>query len=832
MDEAKESRPSPEEGMAVHEPADILIIGDQYHETATFEISEGDAPASKCTFPGGVWYVKRFLERSLVGTTTISTYPLPPAPTEDTLAAECIFKKFERHPDKPSDEVVRIRRSEPCHLTAMEMLPPFQNIMPKKVLVIEDMNIRYRAGGFKEWKPLLRQIADNKPKQSGRETPSIAVLLGGELEDLSEIDPKKVENDLWSTLIREHCHRTLVIVNADLLRFMGANISRRLSWERTAQDFVTELQCHPRLKHLAHFSNLIVRLGVTAAIHCFTYEGVSHRRFYYDPTAHDGIFRDVPRDGGVIGNNSVFLACALSEMLADNGATIVEDLDTAIKAAIPACQRLHHFGYPDFECLAETDWPRDSPSHMSLLGTEWLRDWPKPLVFDQDYEGSKQGTDFKDSCPTSQKYIRFAEIQSSVDAWSIVQQTVAGPSMMKLAKQIVFRGIRNCFNLPANYGAGLDKEKDCPRITLLDELSQYHGPIARFGDLTAVDREEIESFRALFNQIKHYITGDELKPLSIAVFGPPGSGKTFVVRQIANRALPEEASSVITINLSQLNSREELCAYLESSLPERRKARANRITKILSNPSSPDLKKEMLDFKDFPLLFFDGFDSDLDGKPLGWLKSFLSPMEEGIFGPVRTREPGPDMAGKYPAGKDPAPLLLLYRSIFVFAGGTKRTYRDFSGEDESLDDEDRLIFEMAKGRDFVSRLRAHINMKGIDRVSSSDTTFVLRRALMLRQHLKNSGLLVLNKFKENEAQIDYSVIHAMLHATTYKHGARSIEAVIDTCTPLDGRIEKASLPSAKLLDMHVNAIELHDSLAEYKANPEDPKPQEQTYRLS
>lgn len=787
---------------------DILLIGDKYHETATLESTEGPTPGADIAFPGGVWYVKKVLDQSPVGRmATVLTYPLPPTSRETAIAAKCTFKKFPRYWEKPGDQVLRIKHSGPCKLKSIKIDPLVWEVPPTPFLIIEDMDICYRKDGCEEWKPLLTKITSEKPPfEDQPPNPRIAVLLGGELPDLSKIDPHKTKDDLWSTLLQDHRDHTIVILSADLLRFMGANISRRISWERTAQDFVTELHCHPRLQPLSRFSHLIVRFGVTGAIHCFRSGGYVYRRLYYDSAAHDGLFRDVSRDGGIIGNNSVFLACVLAELLAsDQSTTPAEKIGAGIKAAIPACQRFHHFGYPE---LPRVIWLLLVPV---VFGKDWLENWPNKAVFDRAYPGSKQGTDFDEAYPTSIRYIKSAEIPLSVPSWSIVKQTAVGSSMMKLAKEIVFRGIRNSLNLPEGHGAN-------------SELSQYHGPIAHFGHLTAVDREEIESFRTVSNLIKHYTTSNELRPLSIAVFGPPGSGKTFAMKQIADQALPGGLASAIAIDLSQLSSLEELCAQLAPALSEEKRqtkdlAGTKRALSYADMEKLPfddrEIAKGLRNLNDFPLIFFDEFDCELNGKRLGWLKSFLSPMEDGAFGSV----------GNVPA-------LLLYRSILVFAGGTKRTYRDFSGEDESLNDEERLLFETAKGPDFASRLRAHINMKGIDRVSSSDTVFLLRRALMLRQHLKDAGLLVKNEFGEKEAQVDYSVIHAMLHATTYKHGARSIKALIESCSPLDGRIEKASLPAPGLLDMHVNSIEFHDSLAEYSPAEDDPKPQEQTYRLS
>jgi hypothetical protein len=69
-------------------------------------------------------------------------------------------------------------------------------------------------------------------------------------------------------------------------------------------------------------------------------------------------------------------------------------------------------------------------------------------------------------------------------------------------------------------------------------------PCARFGKLFTVDRKEIESLRSIRSMIREYIERDKGKrPLSIAVFGPPGSGKSFGIEEIikANIELLAEA---------------------------------------------------------------------------------------------------------------------------------------------------------------------------------------------------------------------------------------------------------------------------------------------------
>jgi hypothetical protein len=77
-------------------------------------------------------------------------------------------------------------------------------------------------------------------------------------------------------------------------------------------------------------------------------------------------------------------------------------------------------------------------------------------------------------------------------------------------------------------------------------------PIAAFGDLETVDRWEIEGFRGISNLLQEYIRKQESKPVSIAVFGPPGSGKSFGVKEIA-RGLTSNLQ-IKTFNLSQFAS--------------------------------------------------------------------------------------------------------------------------------------------------------------------------------------------------------------------------------------------------------------------------------------
>ncbi len=127
-----------------------------------------------------------------------------------------------------------------------------------------------------------------------------------------------------------------------------------------------------------------------------------------------------------------------------------------------------------------------------------------------------------------------------------------------------------------------------------------------------------------------------------------------------------------------------------------------------------------------PLVFWDEFDTTLNGKPLGWLRYFLAPMQDGKFQEGQLNHP-------------------IGRAIFVFAGGTASSMAEF---DKGEADE----FKSAKGPDFVSRLKGYINVLGPNPVKGAgDPYFIIRRAILLRSSLKRSNPQLFEKAAERKA---------------------------------------------------------------------------------
>jgi hypothetical protein len=271
------------------------------------------------------------------------------------------------------------------------------------------------------------------------------------------------------------------------------------------------------------------------------------------------------------------------------------------------------------------------------------------------------------------------------------------------------------------------------------------------GNWLSADRLEIEGVRSVGNAIRDYLgLKNPGTPLCIGVFGPPGAGKSFAVKEVA-KGLGIGKDAQLTFNLSQFESPEELAAAFHQIRDLGLKGKT-------------------------PLVFWDEFDTPCAGKPLGWLRYFLAPMQDGEF---------TEKGRVHPVGG----------GIYVFAGGTRHTFRAFcegAGPDELA----------AKKPDFVSRLRAYIDVRGPNGNPNTleDRLYVIRRAFLLNAYLAIHAPQV--------KAVEPGVLDGLLLVSRYRHGARSMENLVKT-SALAGkdRFELSALPPESLMQMHVPAAE-------------------------
>ena len=281
-------------------------------------------------------------------------------------------------------------------------------------------------------------------------------------------------------------------------------------------------------------------------------------------------------------------------------------------------------------------------------------------------------------------------------------------------------------------------------------------PVETVGAWSSVDRSEIEKMRSMrgimAEYVDAYLAGRPVKrPLSVAVFGPPGAGKSFAVKQVAKALLPGHLE-VLEFNLSQFADEQRL-------------------------PGAFHAARDAMLRQQLPLVFWDEFDTALAGIALGWLRHFLAPMQDGEFAEGEVTHP-------------------LGPAIFVFAGGTSASFAEFADSD---DHETRY----AKKSDFISRLRGSMDVLGPNPAGPADAPVILRRALLLHALLRQS---VPHIFTGDRLNIDEGVLRAFLHADAFRHGARSMEAIVDM-SALTGKAsyERACLPAPSQLTLHVDA---------------------------
>ncbi|MCC6876913.1 MAG: AAA family ATPase [Sandaracinaceae bacterium] len=293
-------------------------------------------------------------------------------------------------------------------------------------------------------------------------------------------------------------------------------------------------------------------------------------------------------------------------------------------------------------------------------------------------------------------------------------------------------------------------EKDPVRDALAKSISKGKGRwdwfVAKFGDAEVPDfGGEIASLLAIRQQVRSYVdehaTRD--KPLNLLVVGPPGAGKSFIVKGLIRSVPGLEKAEVFTVNLTQIRSEQEIFPAFEQLRTERIKGKLG-------------------------VLFFDEFDTSRDGQELGWLSYFLAPMNDGEYAT--------------PGGARP-----LGRCILVFAGGTVRT-RD---ELESWGDDKTR--KARKVPDFASRIHAAHEVVSFDSVEDK-TERRVRLAMLLFSLLK--------KLWPNVRQVDDDLLDALM-GFDYIHGARSVTSVVAS---LQGHgkvlLGRSDLPPDAVLDLH------------------------------
>lgn len=631
-----------------------------------------------------------------------------------------------------------------------------------------------------------------------------------------KVDSSPLLRLITQTSLRD---RTTVVVSGETLRsgFIGSNrppgikLAKKVSWERTIEDFVRAANAG-ELGDLTALRHIVVRLGLEGAIYWkrpddiglqsgdkLGSRGVSNVTILFDERRIEGEYSRSDECGEVPGLTTVFVSGLVRGM--HRRAT--EDLSNGkvvqftpemrdIRFSLQACRRFFDIGFgpstrtiglieklqlPIVQIFGDAPiagCTNDGIHHFAehslrsdvdiseLLESRW-----SILGMHLKHSGDEEpkGENSKDERQTQKRKLVDRRVHNARNA-------------LALGKLIVVRGARRA-------------------------LRERQFPFAEFGRLMVVERREIEGLRSIRNLFHEYVhRPDRRRPLSVAVFGPPGSGKSFGVKQLAEQVVSggQLQPKMYTFNLAQLNSFEQL-------------------TEQLLQVRDASLENAL------PVVFFDEFDAEFENKPLGWLKYFLAPMQDGVF-QHRGRTLG------------------IGKAVFVFAGGIAPSHGRFTSPSfwqkkyGSLTGVDPFV--AAKGPDFHSRLQGFLDVIGInpetvvrvrpesldgsgdsspnieDFIDDEDFSFVVRRAIVMRQILEKmaqSEKAILDI--DNQAYFDEDVLNAFLLCLRYLHGVRSLESIFDMSALHEQReYTKTALPSSSQFQMHVDPTFRHVLLRE------------------
>ncbi|KAH0602159.1 hypothetical protein MHUMG1_01038 [Metarhizium humberi] len=513
--------------------------------------------------------------------------------------------------------------------------------------------------------------------------------------------------------------RVVVVIHANDLRAEGIELSSHLSWEKTSEDFIRQLASNGKLDTLVKCAHLIVLFGCDGVIH---YQGRSMEPpiLYFDSKYAEGEFlQSCSQAGGMIGLSTAFTAGLAKALATDpeskqskESKKFKDCIDMGIKIGFAAARFMAKTGFHiRYGGDGLPDYPL-IPHNIKL--DQYLMDVTIPV------EKISSG------CP-----------------WSILDDIIGAPQ--EIAYNIVNLGTHEAL-------CGI--------------------PIATFKQFKTADRKEIESFRSITNLLQEHWKADQSKPLSIAVFGQPGSGKSFSIMQVAEDAANNRNVKKLPFNLSQFTDVKDLNAAFHL------------------------IRDESL-FGVTPIVLFDEFDTIFEGKKLGWLRYFLAPMQDGQF---------LENGQMHPLGP----------AIFFFIGGTSPTFKDFSkyvdltpeGDSFPRIKDEQSQFTVAKGPDFISRLRGYVDILGPSQVNEEDRMYPIRRAILLRSLLKQRASHPKDKKILN---IDQAVLGAVLSVPKYRHGARSLEMLL-AMSKISGleKFERAALPPEAQLNLHVEAADFMD----------------------
>jgi hypothetical protein len=517
-------------------------------------------------------------------------------------------------------------------------------------------------------------------------------------------------------------------------------------------------------------------------------------KLFMVPGAQPGL-SDFAEHSPIIGVHAL-LTYALIEHLADTPADT--DLAFAIKKGLMRSRRLRSHGYCTPAELFEIE-DAGTKFYINYPCEIWkreLREATDLLLEVQDPDTLQNAGPYEVECK-----VLFPD-EAEVARRSPASLRIFHTMEKQISNELVASPL-NCNRVVADVGQGkevltrlpLDKINDHwininSRQFPLDSFAKEEiGSFAlrqrismQFGNFAMADPTEAAPILDLAQRVRQHVLSNRYNSpekgsvFNFALFGSPGSGKSFLAREIAR--LIDSKGAIFTpdeFNLSQFTEPAQLTRALE----------------VIASKSVG---------AKVPLVLWDEFDSVIDGRRGGWLARFLMPMQDAHFFDGHQKRP-------------------IGTAVFVFIGGTFPTAGEFRAWACKTTNEDRSPSEavLLKARDFHSRLYTALDMPSIVENDECADPHAGGRCQIFRTDWPNSyaklaRAVLLRDFFRNNSKIGKTVfLHSVeqglckfLLAIPLRHGARSLLRIVEAClVSKPSRVSMLHLPPTHFLAEHI-----------------------------
>jgi hypothetical protein len=531
--------------------------------------------------------------------------------------------------------------------------------------------------------------------------------------------------------------QTILLFDVNDLRPVFSSIQKGVSWEQLTTQTLSSL------KHISKLGGNIEHRDFKAIVVCFNQEGClvyskdGVKLFFYpDEIEGDSVLTHKKDIFSIVTVMQASLTLALSKATPDMPVNEFNKLlCKGVKIGLVSMRHLANIGFTEKAEFPSSEIATNIKNCFEEYDTSKSEIYPIECIVSEKNSG---------------KFSITRTVLENDTLWENEREPTSPDSkvrdrLVSICKEIVCNG-KPCHNIP----------------------------YLRYKELITYDSFEIEQYRNIHRLFSSYIYNTKLKePLSICVFGSPGSGKSFAVEQIAGSIAD---MTPLVFNVSQMKEPEDLAVAFHQI-------------------SDTNLEGK------FPIVFFDEFDSKLNSEQLGWLKYFLAPMQDGKF----TEDGFSHLFG---------------RAIFIFAGGTCTSMAELIKKADTFID--------AKVKDFISRLRGHVNIFGpncqcphgiehskVNNCSMCDSqkfgcndvtpscwnhSYMLRRAALLRSNLEKKLCVE----KDAKIEIADNVFEAFMKVDEYLYGVRSLKAIVQTSNITANQVFSASCINTAYLRMHVD----------------------------